>query len=140
MCMHVLYTANYISKAQKGMSELLRQACTEEKKGNSNIKQQVRGIRSKFLNNVEISAQDAVYIVLQLSMRKVSRQVVFVNTSPPSERVNLLKPLSDIKDMDDDSEDIYTGHLIKRYTKRSASLEHLTLADWAVWYDTDTKA
>ena len=53
--------------------------------------------------------------VLQLPMRRASRQVVFINTSPPSERVNLLKPLSDIKDMDDDSEDIYTGHLIKRY-------------------------
>ncbi|PFX15510.1 ATP-dependent DNA helicase PIF1 [Stylophora pistillata] len=50
-----------------------------------------------------------------------------------------LWPLSDIKDMDDDSEDIYTGHLIKRYTKRPASLEHLTLADWAAWYDGDTK-
>lgn len=72
-------------------------------------------------------------------MRKASRQVVFINTSPPSERVDLLKPLSDIKDIDDDSEDIYTGHLIKRYTKRPASLEHLTLADWATWYDTDTK-
>ena len=77
--------------------------------------------------------------VLQLPMRKASRQVVFINTSPPSERVNLLKPLSDIKDMDYDAEDIYTGHLIKRYTKRPASLEHLTLADWAAWYDTDTK-
>ena len=91
----------------------------------------MRDIGSKFLNNVEISAQEAVYIVLQLPMRKASRQVVFINTSPPSERVTLLKPLSDIKDMDDDSEDIYTGHLIKRYTKWPASLEHLTLADWA---------
>lgn len=139
MCMHVLYTANYISKAQKGMSELLRQAFTEAKKGNSNIKQQVRDIGSKFLNNVEISPQEAVYIVLQLPMRKAPRQVVFINTSPPSERVKLLKPLSDIKDTDDDSGDIYTGHLIKRYTKRPASLEHLTLADWAAWNDTDTK-
>ena len=41
--------------------------------------------------------------------------------------------------MDDDCEDIYTGNLIKRYTKRPVSLEHLTLADWAAWYDTDTK-
>ena len=29
-----VYIANYISKAQKGMSELLRQACKEAKKGN----------------------------------------------------------------------------------------------------------
>ena len=78
-----VYIVNYISKAQKGMSELLREACTEARKGNSSIKQQVRDIGSKFVNNVEISAQEAVYIVLQLPMRKASRQIIFINTSPP---------------------------------------------------------
>ena len=34
-----VYIVNYISKAQKGMSELLRQACAETKKGNCSIKQ-----------------------------------------------------------------------------------------------------
>ena len=43
------YIANYISKSQKGISELLRQACTEVREGNCNIKQQVRAIGSKFL-------------------------------------------------------------------------------------------
>lgn len=54
----------YISKAQKGLSELLRQACAKARKENSNIKQQVRDIGNKFLKSVEISAQEAVYIVL----------------------------------------------------------------------------
>ena len=80
-----VYIVNYISKGQKGMSELLREACTEARNGNSTIKQQVRDIGSKFVNNVEISAQEAVYIVLQLPMRKASRQIVFINTSPPEE-------------------------------------------------------
>ena len=61
------------------------------------------------MSNVEISAQEAVYIVLQLPMRKASRQVIFINTSPPEERVELQKPLDDIKDMEDDCEDIYTN-------------------------------
>ena len=39
------------------MSELLRQACAETRKGNCSIKQHVRDIGSKFVNNVEISAQ-----------------------------------------------------------------------------------
>lgn len=55
------------------MSELLREACAEAKKGNNSIRQQVRDIGSKFVNNVEISAQEAVYIVLQLPMTKASR-------------------------------------------------------------------
>ena len=54
-----IYIVSYISKAQKGMSELLRTACEEAKRGNSSIKQQVRDIGNRFLNNVEISAQEA---------------------------------------------------------------------------------
>lgn len=130
-----MYIVSYISKAQKGMSELLRQACTEARKGNSSIKQQVRDIGNKFLNSVEISAQEAVYIVLQLPMKKCSRQVVFINTAPPDERVQLLKPVNDIKEMEDDCEDVYTSGLLQRYAKRPVSLEHLTLADWTAWYD-----
>ena len=97
-----MYIVSYISKAQKGMSELLRQACAEARKENSNIKQQVRDIGNKFLNSVEISAQEAVYIVLQLPMKKSSRQVVFINTAPPDERVQLLKQLNEVKEMEDD--------------------------------------
>lgn len=73
------------------MSELLREACSDARKGNLSIKQQVRDTGSKFVNNVEISAQElAVYIVLQLPMRKASRQIIFINTSPPGEKVELL--------------------------------------------------
>ena len=56
-----MYIVSYISKAQKGMSELLRTACEEARRDNSCIKQQVKDIGNKFLNSVEISAQEAVY-------------------------------------------------------------------------------
>ena len=82
-----------------GMSELLRKAVEGAKEGKTNIKQQVRDIGNKFLNSVEISAQQAVYVVLQLPMRKASRSVIFINTSPPAERVELLKPLSEIENI-----------------------------------------
>ncbi len=130
-----VYIVNYISKGQKGMSELLREACNEARNGNSTIKQQVRDIGSKFINNVEISAQEAVYIVLQLPMRKASREIVFVHTAPPEERVQLLKPLDEIQHLEDECEEIYEGGLIKRYTKRPKQLEGITLADFAAWYD-----
>ena len=84
-----MYIVSFISKAQKGMSELLRTACAEARQGNPTTIQQVRDIGDKFLNNVEISAQEAVYIVLQLAMRKSSRQVVYINTSHPENRVHL---------------------------------------------------
>jgi hypothetical protein len=130
-----MYIVSYISKAQKGMSELLRGACAEAKEGNANIKQQVCDIGNKFLNSVEISAQEAVYVVLQLPMRKSSRNVVFINTSPPAERVELLKPLSEIEKMSDESEEVHSGGLLKRYVERPDCLKNITLADWAAWYD-----
>ena len=72
-------------------------------------------------------------------MRKFSRQVVFINTSPPEERVQLLKPLQEIDDMEDDSDEVYASGLIKRYIKRPVKLENLSLADWAAWYDSPGK-
>ena len=37
-----MYIVSYISKAQKGMSQLLQRACDEAREGNSSIKQQVK--------------------------------------------------------------------------------------------------
>ena len=91
------------------------------------------------MNSVEISAQEAVYIVHQLPMKKSSRQVIFINTAPPNERVQPLKPINDILEMEDDREEVYTGGLLQRYAKRPFTLEHLTLADWAAWYDSSGK-
>ena len=74
-----------MSKAQKGMSELLQQACAEAWKGNSSI-------------IVEISTQEAVFLILQIPMWKASRQIVFINTAPPDKRIELLQPSSDINE------------------------------------------
>ena len=108
-----MYIVSYISKAQKGMSELLRKAVQE--------------------------AQEAVYVVLQLFMRKASRSVVFINTSSPAERVELLKPLSEIENLSDDCEEIQSGGLLKRYIERPECMQNITLADWAAWYDSCDK-
>ena len=134
-----MYIVSYISKAQKGMSQLLQRACDEARAGSSSIKQQVRDIGNQFLNAVEISAQEAVYIILQLPMRKSSREVIFINTTPPEERVQLLKPMNEIKEMDDDSEEVHSSGLLNRYIQRPASLENISLADWAALHDSCQK-
>ena len=45
--------------------------------------------------------QEAVYILLQLPTSKSSHEVVFA-TSPPGDRVQLLKTMGDINEMDDE--------------------------------------
>ena len=63
-------------------------------------------------------------------MRKSSREEVFINTAPPEERVGLLKPINDMKQMEDDCEEIFTSSLLKKCTQRPQRLEHATLAAW----------
>ena len=133
------YIAAYVTKSHRGMSELLRNAASEARKGNMEVRQQVRAIGNKFLNAVEISAQEAVYICLGLPMRKSSRQTVFVNTSPPEERVALLKPSRELEKLEDDSEEIECSNMLTRYAKRPKTMESVSLAEFAGNYVTKKK-
>ena len=42
--------------------------------------------------------------------------------------------------MEDGGEEIYTGGFRERYSKRPLKFHHLTLADWASWYDSHAKS
>ena len=59
-----VYIVNYISKGQKGMSELLRQAYAGVRWGNHSIKQQVRDIETKFLNYIECTGSSVYCITI----------------------------------------------------------------------------
>ena len=47
----------------QSITEILQVACDEARKGNVSIKQQIRDMGNKLLNNVEISAQETIYNV-----------------------------------------------------------------------------
>lgn len=91
-----VYIVAYMSKAQRGMSNLMAKASKQARNGNTDIRQ-VRAIGNKFVNAVEVSAQEAVYLLLQLPITHSSRQVQFINTSPESERTFLLKNKKSLK-------------------------------------------
>jgi len=112
------YITAYIAKGSRGMSDLLRTACM---------------IGNKFLNNVEVSAQEAVYLLLQLPLKRCSRQVIFLNTNEPGERVYMLK--SNI----DDAE-VAESNIIARYAQRPHTLENVCLAEYAAYCDSKTGA
>ena len=117
---YAVYILSYITKGQRRMSKLLRKACEEAKEGNKDIVNKVRHIGNKFLNAVEISAQEAVYLVLQMPLRRSSRDFEFINTSGPDERTFLVKSMDKIKDLPDHSLDIQSDNVIKRYQKTTA--------------------
>ena len=129
------YILSYITKGQRGMSRLLEKATEEVKSGNKDISQKVRHIGNKFLNAVEISAQEAAYLVLQMPMRRSTREFQFINTSHPDERAFLLKKLDKIKELPDNSCDIESDSIIKRYQRRPKQLENVCLADFVALFN-----
>ena len=133
----VMYISSYVTKPEHEMSELLEQ--TSKQAADCDIRQQLYKIGSKFLASREVSAQEAAYRVLSLPLSRSSREVLHVSTDPPSERLHLLKPMSVIKTLEDDDEDIYQVGLVERYMKRPSNLNHICLAEFASSYRVDYK-
>ena len=124
------YIVGYISKSQRGMSAQLDAAAKEARKGNLDLKKQVRHIGNVFSNCVEVSAQEAVYLDLQMPLTKCTRDIVFVNTSVPEERIFLLKPKAALDELPAESTDVESDNIIQRYSKRPKQLSKFCLADY----------
>ena len=130
-----MYIVSYISKSQGGTSDLLNRAAKEAREGNLDIKRQVRHIGNHFLNSVEVGAQEAAYLVLQMPLTKASRDVAFINTSSIDERVILVKPETELQKLSDNSTDIECSNIVRRYSKRPKQLENWCLADYVSQLD-----
>jgi hypothetical protein len=130
-----MYIVSYVSKSQRGMSTLFNQACKEARKENTDLKKQVRYIGNKFLNAVEVSAQEAVYLTLQLPVTRASRDVKFINTAPKDNRTFLLKSKDKLQDMNPDSTDIESSSVIDWYLRRPKQLNNWCLADYVAKLD-----
>ena len=124
------YIVGYISKSQRGMSAQLDAAAKEARKGNLDLKKQVRHIGNVFSNCVEVSAQEAVYLDLQIPLTKCTRDIVFVNTSVPEERIFLLKPKAALDELPAESTNVESDNVIQRYSKRPKQLSKFCLADY----------
>lgn len=112
------------------MSILMYEACKETRKRNMDLKKQVRHIGNKFLNSVEESAQEACYLLLQLPLTKATKDVVFINTSPSTDRTFLLKSKGQLEKLPGNSTQIESDNIVKRYAKRPKQLKSWCLADF----------
>ena len=127
-----MYITSYMLKSEKAVSELLRQVSREC--ASEDIKTQLRRLGSVFMNHRELSAQKAVYRMLSIPLKSLSRTLVFVNTDPKDKRTCLLKSKHELEKLKDDSDDIYMTSLIDRYTARPESLNDMCLAEFAANY------
>ena len=109
----VMYVASYIMKHEKKMGELLKnvskEVITEE------LRTQLRKVGSAFLTHRELSAQEAVYRLLSMPMKRLSRSVVFIDTTVKECRIAVLKSNDVLSRLDDDDTAVFSKSLIDRY-------------------------
>jgi hypothetical protein len=113
------------------VSKLLREISQQIKNGNYGLRERLKMLCGTFLSHSEVSAQEAACHLLQIHMVEASRDVVFINTGRPEERVIFVKDQTELMDMDDDSTDIAATGLLDRYIIRSDAQENVCLADFA---------
>ena len=131
----IMYVASYIMKTDRAMGVLLKQVASEAR--TDELKQQMRKVGSAFLTHREVSAQEAVYRILSLPMKQLSRSFVFVDTNPKSERIAVLKGKQILSQLDDDDTNVFQKSLIDRYQHRPQELQSMCLAEFAATFVTN---
>ncbi|XP_078578075.1 uncharacterized protein LOC144862999 isoform X1 [Branchiostoma floridae x Branchiostoma japonicum] len=130
----IMYITSYMLKSERAMSELLRKVA-EESRG-EDLKAKLTKVGSAFLNNRELSAQEAAWKQTSLPLHRASRARVFVNTAPKEKRVSMLKPQSVLQDMADEDDNIFCTSLTDRYETRPNILKDMSLIEFAATYKT----
>ena len=128
------YVINYIGKVDAGMYQMLRDAAAENEAGNVSIANKFRKIANIFLNSNLMSAQEAAYYVLSLRLSKSSRRTVYINTTPITDRVRMLKSDNLLHCMAADSTDVFMETVYDKYSKRPEIMEDVCLADFVSRY------
>ena len=114
------------------MGELLKHVAAESR--TDELKSQLRKVGSAFLTHREVSAQEAVYRILSLPMKQLSRSVVFIDTNPKNERIAVLKDNTSLSQLDDDDTNVFQKSLIDRYHHRPQELQSMCVAEFAATY------
>ena len=65
-----------------------------------------------------------------MPLTKCTRDIVFINTSVPEERIFLLKPKAAHDEVPAKSTDLESDNVIQRYSKRPRQLSKFCLADY----------
>ncbi|XP_066283397.1 uncharacterized protein [Branchiostoma lanceolatum] len=116
----VRYIVSYISKAEREMGKLLKQAQKEAREGNEDIVNEMRKVGNAYLYHREVSAQEAVYRVCSLKLKDCTREVTFIPTDEQANRLS--KPLAEIQKLaregNCDEASIWMPSIMDRYKAR----------------------
>ncbi|KXJ10654.1 ATP-dependent DNA helicase PIF1 [Exaiptasia diaphana] len=137
----ITYVCSYFTKDETECSQAIMNAAKEAKKSNLNTKDTLRKIGAAFLSTREVSSQECAYRCMpELWLRKTFPASLFIATDFPENRIRIAKSQNEIKDLPDDSTDIFKSNIIQRYSLRPTTnsvIANLCLAQFASYYYKD---
>ncbi|XP_069378951.1 uncharacterized protein [Paralichthys olivaceus] len=128
----IAYMLSYMSKPEHEMTQTLNQVIGEVRKKDVNEKDEMKQIMQAYSKHREVSAQESVARTCSLPLKKCSRSVVFVQTDENALKMSL--PMSKLKEMAPDTEQVWMSGLPEKYADRPEELETMSLAQFASEY------
>lgn len=123
------YVAKYASKCEPhDTGDVIRGAILNAKRAGGDVWKQLFSVSMTILSLRLVSAPECAYRLCHLPLKMSSRKTVFVNSCRPEERFKLLR-------FDSDETSIY-NNIFDRYVLRPNELENLSLAEFAVRFET----
>lgn len=86
-----VYIVDLIQKSDRGVSDTLQSVLKEIQSGNYSLHAALRKLGNTYYNNCKLRVQEACCNILQLSMSEAATSCMYIPTSPPEERVKIVK-------------------------------------------------
>jgi hypothetical protein len=128
----VVYVTSYMTKAERSQSEMLRSIAAANV--GKDLRLRMRELASAFLTSREVSAQESAYRILRIPFKHLSNGVLFVSNAPKDQRTSMLKPASQLADMDENDTEVFFKSIHDKYASRPETLADWCLADFCAWY------
>ena len=111
------------------IAESIGKALSEIKNSSNDIGKQMFVVSMAILNHRQVSASECAFRLCRLKMRHSTRKCVFVNNCFPCDRYRMLRVDSGTP----------FDNIFDKYQSRPHDLENLSLDEFAVRYESDTK-
>ncbi|KAL3208683.1 hypothetical protein MRX96_038863 [Rhipicephalus microplus] len=118
------YVVDYVNKADRGMSNLHKAVMQIlEEKPEMEYSAIVRSLGVTMLKGVEMSAQEAAWFLLGQEMSEKSREVVYIPTCYPEERVRVRKTNEELANVGVSSTDVWKLNIVQRLLDDSEEIK-----------------
>jgi hypothetical protein len=127
------YCTSYLKTFNKTITNEFQTIIKKCENENFDANLKVRKLNNVFLNAQQMSTELTTYMVLSLPPYHTSRSFSFLNTSPSSERVFILKSNKKLKELLPNSIDIKAKFVIDKYLEHLETLYNLTLSEFVAY-------